>query len=78
MVLDVAKVERAIERSIVAQRQLRSSVSCPAEVIEKAGLVFDCTATVKGRRFPFRVTEIDAEGHVRYVGEHARVASGAP
>ena len=68
VVLDVARVERAIGQSIRGQRELRSTVACPAEVIQKAGVAFTCTATVAGRGYPFAVTEIDDYGHVRYVG----------
>ncbi len=67
-VLDIARVERAIGQSISAQRGLRSTVACPAEVIQKAGVAFTCTAAVAGRSYPFAVTEVDNQGHVRYVG----------
>lgn len=67
-VLDIARVQRAIEQSISAQRHLRSTVVCPAEVIQKAGVAFTCTATVAGRGYAFDVTEVDDHGHVRYVG----------
>lgn len=67
-VLDIARVELAIRQSISAQRGLRATVVCPAEVIQKAGIVFTCTATVAGRGYPFDVTEVDNHGHVRYVG----------
>jgi hypothetical protein len=67
-VLDVARVERAIGQSIRTQRGLHSAVACPAEVIEKAGIAFTCTATVAGRGYPFDVIEVDDHGHVRYVG----------
>jgi hypothetical protein len=66
--LDVAKVEQSIVQSIRAQRRLSSTVTCPAEVLQKAGIVFTCTATVAGRGYPFAVTEVDGDGHVRYVG----------
>jgi len=68
VVLDIARVERAIEQSIGAQRGLRSTVVCPAEVIQKAEVAFTCTATIAGRGYPFDVTEVDSDGHVRYVG----------
>ncbi len=67
LTLDVAAVERAITRSIVSQRHLRSTVSCPEEVLQMAGITFTCTATVNGRHYPFSVTEVDGDGHVRYV-----------
>jgi hypothetical protein len=71
VVLDIAKVEHAIAASISRQRGLRASVTCPAEVLQQAGIVFDCAATISGeggRRYPFVVTEVDGDGHVRYVG----------
>jgi hypothetical protein len=66
-VLDVAKVRRAIGSSILDQRRLHSTVTCPLEVIQQAGVHFTCTATVAGRRYPVAVTELDSAGHVRYV-----------
>lgn len=70
VVLDVTKVEQAIETSVYSQRRLHATVQCPAEVLQAAGVAFNCTAAVAGsaRQYPFRVTEIDAHGHVRYIG----------
>jgi len=68
VILNIAAVERAIRRSILSQRHLRSTMTCPAAVIQQAGVRFTCTATVNGRRYPFEVTEIDGNGHVRYLG----------
>lgn len=42
-------------------------VSCPVNIVQRAGVVFDCEATVRGRRFPVVVTEADGKGHVVYV-----------
>jgi hypothetical protein len=42
-------------------------VSCPVNIVQKAGGVFDCQATVRGRRFRVVVTETDSNGHVSYV-----------
>jgi hypothetical protein len=66
--LDVAAVRAAIAHSIQVQRHLRARVSCPSEVLQKAGVAFRCTATVNGRAYPFTVTETDDRGRVRYVG----------
>jgi Domain of unknown function (DUF4333) len=66
--LDVARVERAIEHSIRSQRRLAATVTCPTEVIRRAGVAFTCTADVNGRHYPFSVIEVDGSGHVRYVG----------
>ncbi len=68
VVLDTAKVKHAIAASILAQRKLRASVRCPTQVLQQAGIQFACTATIAGRDYPFEVTEIDAAGHVEYVG----------
>jgi hypothetical protein len=66
--LNIAKVEQAVKQSISSQRRLNSRVTCPPEVIQKKGIVFTCTAVADGRSYPFEVTEVDDEGHVRYVG----------
>jgi len=70
VVLNVAKVQRAIEASVLHQRHLRATASCPAEVLQRAGLVFQCTAVIDGEahRYPFVVSELDDAGHVRYLG----------
>ncbi len=70
VVLKIAKVQHAIEASVFSQRRLRATASCPSEVLQKAGIVFRCTAVVRGRkrRYPFEVREVDGAGHVRYVG----------
>jgi hypothetical protein len=70
VVLNIAKVQHAIEASVFSQRKLRATASCPSEVLQRAGIVFRCTAVVRGRtrRYPFEVREVDGAGHVRYVG----------
>lgn len=67
VILNTESVERAIENSISAQRHLVSSVSCPVNIVQKAGAVFTCQATVRGRVFRVIVTETDSHGHVTYV-----------
>ena len=67
VILNTERVERSIEASILAQRHLASTVSCPVNIEQKAGVVFDCQATVRGRQFPVVVTETDGSGHVTYV-----------
>jgi hypothetical protein len=66
--LSITGVEQAIKQSIGSQRHLAATVTCPAEVIQKAGVVFTCTAVISGRSYPFEVTESDDKGHVRYIG----------
>jgi Domain of unknown function (DUF4333) len=67
VILNTDRVERSIEASILSQRHLASMVSCPVNIVQKAGVVFDCQATVRGRQFPVMVTETDGRGHVTYV-----------
>jgi Domain of unknown function (DUF4333) len=68
VILDIARVERSISDSIRAKRGLGSHVTCPAQVLQEAGVTFTCEANVGGRRYPFTVTEVDGHGDVRYVG----------
>jgi hypothetical protein len=67
VILNTVKVERSIEASIRSQRHLASTVSCPVNIIQKAGVVFDCVATVGAHQFPVVVTQTDSNGHVVYV-----------
>lgn len=67
VILNTDKVERSIQASILSQRHLSSTVSCPVNIIQKSGVVFDCVATVGRRRFTVVVTETDGRGHVVYV-----------
>jgi hypothetical protein len=66
VILDTEKVERAIERSSLAQRGKHAQVSCPSGVHQKKGLAFDCTAVVGRGSTRFVVTELDGSGHVHY------------
>jgi hypothetical protein len=68
VILNIAKVQRAIESSILSQRHLKSTVHCPAQVLQQAGLAFACAATVNGKAYPFAVTQDNSSGHVRYLG----------
>jgi hypothetical protein len=67
-VLNTEGVERAIEKSIKDQRKLESTVTCPVNIEQKKGNAFSCYALVKGKRFEFKVTQTDDQGHVTYVG----------
>ena len=44
--LNIEKVEHAIAASIASQRHLQATVTCPAEVLQKAGVTFTCHAVV--------------------------------
>lgn len=67
VILNTERIERSIEASILAQRHLVSAVSCPVNIVQRSGVVFDCQATVRGRQFSVVVTETDGNGHVTYV-----------
>jgi hypothetical protein len=68
--LNIAKVQRAIAASILHQRNLKSTVSCPEQVLQQSGVTFTCTAVVAGntKHFPFVVTQVNNNGRVRYEG----------
>jgi hypothetical protein len=67
-VLNTEEVERAIEKSIREQRKLDASVTCPVNIEQRKGNDFSCYADVNGKRYEFRVTQTDDDGHVTYVG----------
>lgn len=73
VLLDVKVVMASIRRSVLRQRGVRSTVSCPLEVLQREGVDFVCTAavnsgtrTVKAGTYPFKVTQVDDAGHVTY------------
>jgi hypothetical protein len=68
LLLDTSRVESSIVHSIATQRHLHATVTCPHEVLQQTGVAFTCTATVKGVRYPFEVTQVDGRGNVRYIG----------
>lgn len=71
--LSTVKVEHAIASSIKKQRKVKAKVSCPAQVLQAAGLRFTCVATTRGSkkvaagRYPFKVTETNSAGNVTYI-----------
>lgn len=70
MALNIEKVQRAIAASVLHQRALQATVSCPKQVLQRAGISFTCTAVVAGnaKRYPFVVTQVNDNGRVRYEG----------
>ncbi len=70
VLLDIPKVETALRESIAAQKHLAAAVTCPAYVLQEEGLVFTCTAAVKGQAtiYPYAVTEVTGTGKVRFIG----------
>lgn len=67
--LDTARVARAIQDSILAQRKLRASVKCPSSEPLRKGWHFVCFATTSSGQTPFVVTEVDDRGSTTYVGK---------
>lgn len=65
-ILNTEKIERAIEKSSLAQREKRAQVSCPSGVHQTKGLVFFCTAVVRRDSTRFVVTQVDGSGRVHY------------
>ena len=65
-VLNTEKVERAIERSSLAQRGVHAQASCPSGVHQRKGLTFSCVAVGKGAGTRFVVTQLDGSGQVQY------------
>lgn len=69
LILDTEKVERSIQESILAKRDVRAEVSCPSGVHQRRGLTFYCAATLpNGTVTRFRVKQINSAGGVSYVG----------
>ena len=73
--LNTAHVAGAIQRSILAERHLKSTVVCPAKVVQKPG-TFPCIATTVAAKKPHRriktafvVTIHNDSGYVTYVGK---------
>ena len=64
--LNTAAIKTAIQRLLVTQHHLTSTVKCPDEVPQKADVVFYCSATNKQRRYLVVVTETNDSGHVTY------------
>lgn len=75
--LDTARVAKAIEASVLSQRHLKVTVTCPTTVPQVAGKTFSCTAigystknpSVVVTKTPFTVTVQNNKGYVTYKGE---------
>ena len=65
--LNTAQTRRAIEASILEQRNIHATVLCPSEVVREKGIRFDCVATTpNGERTVFHVVEANSRGYVEY------------
>ncbi len=65
-ILDTKTVQKAIEESVLAQRQVHASVTCPSVVPQEQGHDFVCIATVGKTKTPFVVEQTNDSGHVTY------------
>lgn len=72
--IPTGRIERSIARSILAQHELRTLVSCPSTVPEQRGYTFVCTARLEVGAYPVSVTETDSHGAVRYASARPLVA----
>ncbi len=73
--VDNEKVERAIERSVLAEQHKLTFARCPALETLHRHATFTCSVQEYDRRVgppqTFTVTQVDGSGHVRYVGPPA-------
>jgi hypothetical protein len=74
--LDTARVAASIEKSVLTERHLHSTVVCPAVVPQEPGRTFECIATTKSTKPPFTVSKTpfivtvqSSRGYVTYVGK---------
>ncbi|PTL59745.1 DUF4333 domain-containing protein [Paraconexibacter algicola] len=64
--LDTARVEQEIRRSIRRQRDVAATVTCPREVRQARGVNFVCSARTAEGETPFAVVQTDDAGTVTY------------
>jgi ABC-type glycerol-3-phosphate transport system substrate-binding protein len=74
--LDTTRVARSIEQSILTERHLKSTVTCPSAVVQEQGKTFECVAAVSSASKPIKVTKTtfvvtvkNDKGYVTYVGK---------
>ncbi len=65
--LDIARVEQAIKTSLERRGEPHATVTCPAYVLDEAGLAFTCSALVlhPAKTVVVSVTELDGRGDFR-------------
>jgi hypothetical protein len=65
--IDPTRVEKAIEVSVAQQSHRLSIVVCPTGIKREKGKTLVCVATLShGQQIPFKVTQKDDKGNVRY------------
>jgi Domain of unknown function (DUF4333) len=76
--LDNAAVQRAIARTILAQRHIQVAVSCPSGLPSKADVHFVCLAKLDVGSYPVPVAVTNDAGHVVYRNQAPLVALDTP
>lgn len=66
VILNTKRVEKAIEDSIRAKRDVEADVDCPSGVHQREGLTFECVATTSAGSTVFVVEQKDSNGNVTY------------
>jgi len=69
VILDTGRVERAIEQSVLAQREIHARAACPSGILQRKGLSFPCAVTFPGGRATFTVDQLDNKGSVHYAAQ---------
>jgi hypothetical protein len=74
--LDTTRIAHSIEESVLTERHLHVTVTCPAGVPQEKGKTFVCIATgqttkkpITTVKTPFTVTVQNNKGYVTYKGE---------
>jgi hypothetical protein len=74
--LDTTRIAKSIEESVLTERHLHVSVTCPSAVPQEKGKTFVCIATsqttkkpITTVKTPFTVTVQNDKGYVTYKGE---------
>jgi hypothetical protein len=74
--VNTARVAESIEKSVLSERHLHSTVVCPKAVPQEAGRTFECIATTKSTKAPFTVVKTpfvvtvqSSKGYVTYEGK---------
>lgn len=65
--LSTVQTKAAIEESILKERHVHATVTCPVEVVKGKGTTFQCLAvTSSGAKTTFNVIEVNSRGAVKY------------
>jgi Domain of unknown function (DUF4333) len=72
--LNATTVEQAIAKSVLAQRALHVTVSCPAKIPSRTGTHFACTARLDVGTYPVPGVVTNDRGHVVYSNSSPLVA----